>query len=341
MYSSGREFVSELANRRSETAARIEDLRGRLKAAEALVKGKACVFATGSFGRCEASPHSDLDLFLVGKKDRSSGHEGKKGSLLNGLDEICIKAALIKATRELKIPDFSDDGRYLAHYSVHEFTKTLGTPEDDVTNTFTARLLLLLESCPLLESTVYRAVTKEVIEAYWRDYKDHSANFMPAFLANDILRLWRTFCVNYEARTQRVPKLKKAKGKLKNYKLKHSRLLTCYSALLYLLAIYGSQRTVSPTDAMDMINRTPTERLEWLLGRRSLARAHSVIKKLLRQYELFLKTTNASEEELIRRFMDKKASISYMRDAYKFGDLVFDALATIGGGNRFHRLLVV
>ena len=333
--------MSELDDRRSETVARIADLRSRLKTAEALVKGKACVFATGSFGRRESSPHSDLDLFLVGKKAGNSGREGKKGSLLNRLDEICIKADLIKATRELNIPDFSDDGRYLAHYSVHEFTKTLGTPEDDVTNTFTARLLLLLESCPLLEPTVYQAVTKEVIAAYWRDYEDHKSNFMPAFLANDILRLWRTFCVNYEARTERIPKVKKAKGKLKNYKLKHSRLLTCYSALLYLLAIYRSQRTVTPEDAMDMISLTPTARLEWLLGRRNLARAHGVIYKLLHQYELFLKTTNASEKELICRFMDKRTSNSYMSDAYKFGDLVFDVLTTIGGGSRFHRLLVV
>ncbi len=333
--------MSELADRRSDTVARIANLRGRLKAAEALAKGKACVFATGSFGRRESSPHSDLDLFIVGKKDGVPGRDGKEGSLLNRLDEICIKADLIKATRDLHIPEFSGDGRYLTHYSVHEFTKTLGTPEDDVTNTFTARLLLVLESCPLLESTVYRAVTKEVVAAYWRDYKDHKSYFMPAFLANDILRLWRTFCVNYEARTERMPEEKKAKGKLKNYKLKHSRLLTCYSGLLYLLAIYRSQRTVSPTDAMDMINLTPTQRLEWLLARRNLAHAHCAINKLLQQYERFLKTTNAEEKELIRRFMDKSISQSYMGAAYKFGDLVFDVLTSIGNGSRFHRLLVV
>jgi predicted nucleotidyltransferase len=252
--------VGELADRRSDTAARIAKLRKRLKAAEALAEGKACVYATGSFGRCEASPHSDLDLFIVGKRDGKPGRNGKEGSLLKRLDEICIKAALIEATRKLHIAEFSGDGRYLTHYSVDDFTRTIGTPEDDVTNTLTARLLLLLESCPLLESVVYRKVTKEVIDAYWRDYEDHKTDFMPAFLANDILRLWRTFCVNYEARTERAPKLEKAKGKLKNYKLKHSRLLTCYSALLYLLAIYGSRQTVKPSDALAMIKLTPRRR---------------------------------------------------------------------------------
>ena len=331
--------MGELSDRRSQTAKRIETLRDKLRAAEILAAGKACVYATGSFGRFEASAHSDLDLFIVGKSDGNKGHDGK--SLLTRLDEICIKADLIEVTRQLGIPEFSGDGRYLVHYSVHDFTKTLGTQDDDVTNTFTARLLLLLESYPLLNETVYREVIEEVIAAYWRDYEDHKTDFMPAFLANDILRLWRTFCVNYEARTERVPDEEKAKGKLKNYKLKHSRLLTCYSALLYLLAVYGRQSSVAPLDALAMIRLTPTQRLEWLLAQSDLADAHAAIKKLLDQYEHFLQTTNAEEKELVSRFLDKNTSREYMNNAYKFGDFVFEVLNCIGKGNRFHRLLVV
>jgi predicted nucleotidyltransferase len=327
--------MGELGDRRSQTAVRLDQLRENLRPAASLAAGKACVYATGSFGRREASAHSDLDLFIVGKSD------GKTGSLLRGLDEICIKADLIEVTRQLGIPEFSGDGRYLVHYSVPEFTGTLGKPEDDVTNTFTARLLLLLESCPLLEPAVYREVTEEVIAAYWRDYEDHKTDFMPAFLSNDILRLWRSFCVNYEARTARVPDEEKARGKLKNYKLKHSRLLTCYSALLYLLAVYGRQKTVAPADAVAMIALTPTERLEWLREQPDLSVARDTISSLLDHYERFLVATNANEKELVSRFLDKEESRQYMNAAYNFGDLVFDALAQIGNGNRFHRLLVV
>jgi predicted nucleotidyltransferase len=172
-----------------------------LKKADRIARGKACVYATGSFGRGEASKHSDLDLFILGRGDGKPGLDGKEGSALSRLDEILVKAELIEVTRQLKIPEFSGDGRWLVHYSLYDFTHTLGTPEDDVTNTFTARLLLLLESCPLVEDAVYKEVTNDVIAAYWRDYEDHKSAFMPAFLANDILRLWRTFCVNYEART--------------------------------------------------------------------------------------------------------------------------------------------
>jgi len=90
-----------------------------------------------------------------------------------------------------------------------------------------------------------------------------------------------------------------------------------------------------------MIDLTPTERLEWLLGQPDLARAHSQVGELLGQYDGFLQTTNADEGELVQKFIDKRTSQSYMTSASKFGDLVFDVLTSIGNGNQFHRLLVV
>lgn len=333
--------MGELSDRRSQTAERIKDLRNRLTAAEAIASGKACVYMTGSFGRCEASTFSDLDLFILGKGEGAPDRDGKQRSQLRSLDEICLKAELIKVTRDLGIPEFSGDGRWLVHYSVDDLIKTLGTPEDDVENTFTARLLLLLESQALLGEDVYRDVLDDVLSAYWRDYEDHKDNFMPAFFTNDILRLWRTFCVNYEARTERMPEREKAKGKLKNYKLQHSRLLTCYSAILCLIGVYAQCNSVHPSDAKQMIERTPTRRLEWLREQPYLSDTHRVLDALLAQYEKFLETTNASEEELIECFMNKIKATEYLEAAGKFGDLVYDALSGIGQRSRFHRLVVI
>lgn len=333
--------MGQISDRRSYTKQTVQTLREKLREAETIADGKACVYATGSFGRCEASKYSDLDLFIVGKRDGKPGLDGKEGSQLKRLDEICIKADLIDVARLLEFPDFSDDGRWLTHYSTHEFTKTLGTPQDDVINTFTARLLLLLESCALIGKEVYAEAIDDVVEAYWRDYQDHKSDFMPAFLANDILRLWRTFCVNYEARTNREPDEKKAEGKIKNYKLKHSRLLTCYSALLYLLAIYIRNKTVGPRDALEMIKMTPTQRLEWLIEQPDLSRARDAVVQLLKQYEVFLETVNVPKKELVELFLDKPKARSLMSAANKFGDLTFQALTEIGDGNAFYRMLVV
>lgn len=337
----GEVVVHELTTRRDFTQKKTELLREKLKDADAIASGKACVYATGSYGRGDAGPHSDLDIFIVGRRNGAPGPDGRQASLLSQLDEICLKADLIETARELGFPEFSDGGRYLFHYSAHEFTMTLGTPEDDVTNTFTARLLLLLESRPLIGADVYKNVTEEVVAAYWRDYADHKADFMPAFLANDILRLWRTFCVNYEARTDRDPADKKAKGKIKNYKLKHSRLLTCYSGILYLLATYKKHQTVSPMDALSMIALSPTERLQWLANQKELDSAKGTLHSLLDQYEEFLRTTSIGEKALIELFMDKGKGRKLLRAANKFGDLMYAALTAIGENSPFYRMLIV
>lgn len=187
-----------LENRRKTTNERITLFKQKLPNSARLAEGKACVYATGSFARGEAGLHSDLDLFIVGKVEMADGKvvAGKRNEpkrLLGRLDEICIKAELIELTKQMNIPPFSGDGEYLKHYSVEELTKSLGSPEDDAANTFTARLLLLLESIPLVGDEVYSEAIDDVIAEYWGDFADHSKNFMPAFLANDILRLWRTF----------------------------------------------------------------------------------------------------------------------------------------------------
>jgi predicted nucleotidyltransferase len=323
-----------LNDRRFDSKRRTEELKTLLGEAEVLCKGKACVYMTGSFARGEAHSSSDLDLFIVGQ---DSG--GKRE--LKRLDEIRIKADLIEATQKLEIPEFSGDGRYLEHYTLHQLTGTLGKPEDDVTNTFTARLLLLLESQPLLESGVYGKVTEEVIGAYWQDYIDHKNDFTPAFLVNDILRLWRTFCVNYEARTSRQPEQEKAKRKLKNYKLKYSRLLTCYSAILYLLAVHTQKHTVSPEDAVKMIGMTPTQRLEWIIAEANLKNVHEKVANLITAYEEFLTNTAQTEAVLVERFLDREISRSYFRSAARFGDQVFDVIEILGQRKQLHRLLVV
>jgi hypothetical protein len=229
----------------------------------------------------------------------------------------------------------------LQQYSVEKLVKTLGETDDDAKNTFTARLLLVLESRCLLGAETYAHVIQQSINAYWRDYERNRTNFVPAFLANDILRLWRTFCVNYEARTSADPPEKKAKRKLKNYKLKHSRLLTCYSSLLYLLALFSMNGTVTPEDAVSMTKLTPTLRLEWLLQEKRWSSAHARIRELLNRYEQFLESTDAEEKELIDRYLRQTETGDQFGTGKGLGDLVFALLEDVGQRNKFHQLIVV
>ncbi len=325
-----------LKNRRKIVNSRLDKLTKKLEKASNLAEGKACVYLIGSYGRGEASKYSDLDLFIVGRGTKNERE-------LKNLDEILIKAELIEATRKLKFPEFSGDGEYLTHYTVDDLVETLGTRDDDKTNTFTARLLLLLESRPLLEENFYSDVISKVIAAYWKDYESHESDFVPAFLVNDILRLWRTFCVNYEAGTKKENETpdQKAKRKLKNYKLKHSRLLTCYSALVYLMAVMAERGTVSQNDAMHMVSLAPTERLEWLKNQPKFTNLSSQVDTILSLYKTFLERTDAPKNELIEMFKDRRKSDDAFEKAKDFGDQVYELLWSMGKDNKVFRILVV
>ncbi len=181
--------MNEIEIRDEFTRKRVNAVRRELAASIDFAKSDACVYATGSYGRCEASEHSDLDVFIVGVTRTTPDEQGssRKERSLSRLDEILVKAELIKLSKAYGYPKFSKDGKYLRFYSVEEFTNTLGTENDDVTNTFTARLLLLLESCAIFNQEMYERIAKDVIRAYWRDFHDHESDFVPAFLTNDIL----------------------------------------------------------------------------------------------------------------------------------------------------------
>ena len=328
-----------LEERRREADRRLDELRSQLASSDADFRGKACVYVTGSFGRAEASSHSDLDLFIVGLTEDRKLNDPRR--LFSAIDEALLKADLIRAASSLGFPEFDREGEFLVHHSLNDLIRTLGHPTDDAVNTFTARLLLLLESRPLLEETIYNTVIDEAINAYWVDFEGHEANFLPAFLANDILRLWRTFCVNYEAFTKREPDRERAKRQLKNYKLRHSRLLTCYSALAHLLEVYRANSTVTPGDIRAMVGMTPTGRLQWLARQHAGSPTADHARKCFELYQKFLAETDAPKEDLIAKFLDRSKRKRLGEAESEFGDEMYRLLASIDSGSTLFRLLVV
>jgi len=331
---------------RKSTQLRTERLLAKLSEAEAMVANKACVYATGSFGRLEAGTDSDLDLFIVVKTKK----EEKRGrpirvNQLDGVDEIKLKYHIVSAVQEVGIADFDGGGKYLDSHQIGDFTEWLGSQEDDYRNTLTGRLLMLLESRPLLGKQVYDELLKNVIAAYFKDYETNKDNFVPAFLVNDILRMWRTFCVNYE--------FNRTKGgsdwKIKNLKLKYSRMLTCYSAILYLLAVFAKSNTVSPTAVKAMVGLTPTERLESLLnsvfinaeaGRELL---DEKIRRLLELYSDFLAFAHMDRKTRDPDFERDEAE--WRQKSYQFGETFAEALSIVGetdkGTSRLYRMILI
>lgn len=330
---SGRPSLSTLIDaRRADTDCRLSALQSGLGRAEEICNGAACVYTTGSVGRLEASEYSDLDLFIADAGDR-------KDRKLSNLNEILVSAELIRAARENHFPELALGGDLPLVHTAGELVSNLGTRRDDSSNTLTARCLLLLESRPLLGHGVYQQVIDDVIARYWRDFADHTEEFVPAFLSNDILRMWRTLCVNYEAKRPSDPS-QKARARLKHYKLAHSRLLTCYSALLYLQEIYGRTGTVSPDDARQMVKLSPLQRLEDLTNR--VPELASLGRSAITMYETFLANSAKPQSELESLFAEKQKN--FTEEAHRFGEVIFECIRTLGqqaNHKSFYRYLVV
>lgn len=343
-----------LEARQAHTAERLSEIENALlspaadggDSCEVRYGPRATVYATGSYGRGEASEHSDLDLFIVSAESPAAddGKLGGPGSrrqtepVLKNLDQICLKAQLIELTRSLGLPEFSGGGKYLECYTGSQLANAIGSDDDDYLNTFTARLLLLLESRPLMGRTVYSLAVETVIGAYFGDYEDHSLKFQPTFLVNDILRLWRTFCVNYENRTSDADEAAKAKRKLTHYKLSHSRLLTCYSGIVTLLDTFGRKGTVSRDDVRELVAKTPRERIAEV-GKASHP-SEKTATEVLDSYERFLERTDVDEPTLRQRFLVKNYARERMEEARQFAELIHNLVTSIDAGTLSRAIVV-
>lgn len=329
--------MKELHIRRKFSDEVVSRLQHQLSEGNNILNDNTCIYVTGSFGRNEACEHSDLDVFLSGVCPIWQESDDDPRSI-SRLDEICAKSALIGACREYGLPDFDGDGEYLQYYHAQKLIGNLGGSEDDYRNTFTARLLLLLESRPLVGKEAYDSVIKQVLTSYWRNFEGNEESFIPVFFVNDILRLWRTFCVNYEARTSSATDRDKIKRKTKNYKLKHSRLLTCFASILCMLVVFKKFGTVTVEDVVQIAKITPTERLEWLqkevpnLGMKDRDERDTLasLNDAIGTYEKFLTVTNCESSELQRMFQDSGIYSNRMSEARDFGYHMANILAKLG-----------
>lgn len=280
-----------------------------------------CVYATGSFGRLEASIYSDLDLFLI--------HE-ERTDPLSKIGARLLTADLIRATRELEFPEFSGDGEFLEVHPVDNILSQMGSPDDDYENWFTARLLLLLESRSVHDDMVYQRVVKRIVDSYYRDFADHMVGFQPVFLLNDIIRFWKTLCLNYERKRNDPRRAKEDADKIrtKNLKLKFSRLLTCFSAVVPLIQ---KGDVLSPDGVAQLVAVPPIERLRLAAETGGVQQTFSEIED---HYAWFLSVTERSEEDLIDFLRSEENRRLASKHGNAFGAAVYNLMSQVADPER-------
>lgn len=318
--------------RRLFSQVRTSELAERLRQIPEILKlPDLCVFATGSYARNEASAHSDIDLFFV--------HRGtEKEAKVSRLSELRLFARIIDQGEELDFPTFSNDGEFLRLLYLDDMLEMLGGREDDFHNFFTARMLLLLESVPLVNEALYSEILSSIIDAYFRDYPDHAINFRPVFLINDVLRFWKTLCLNYEHRRNKPDEdlVRKRAQQVKNFKLKFSRLMTCFGTIV---AVCAMSAPIEREHILELTRLSPLER--FMRATEAVRGLSGLRTEILRDYRWFLESTALTADDLHSNFETMEARVELFRRAEIFGERVYDALAYFAERNGYRRYLVI
>lgn len=279
------------------------------------------IFCGGSLGREDVGQKSDLDPFIL---------FNKKSSEEKRIESLELFSVLINVNRKLGYPQFSKDAEYIEVYSFPDMLDVLGSPTDDNRNLFTVRMLLLLESKPLFNTNLYIAFIDRAIDNYFRDSsgEDH---FKPIFFLNDILRYWRTLCLNYEIIRNNPKQL----WRKKNINLKFSRMLTIFGTVLPMVA----EPATTQESIRHLVELTPMERLAKGLDIINDTSLMDDFSKILDHYEEFLSMKESMGDKLelddvtLGRRADKIAS--------EFSGFIYNALMHTRNNKEFVKYLVI
>lgn len=334
-------FAERFGERSRQTGERLSAFREEffrfLPERQSVLDDRVCIYAVGSAGRGEIGKHSDLDLFSVSRDE-----------VISNLDHILIKTALLRATRECGFPEPSGDGMFLQVHDFGRIRENFGKPEDDSENTFTARMLLLLESICIVDEATYDWIVNEVLGLYWTNAAEHQTDHLPIILVNDIVRYWRVVLLNYEAKIRRTSSGDggadtDAKRRMLSYKLRFSRCLTCFSAVAFLLkCVTLDQGHVAIERAREMVRTRPVERLLWISGEsRDDGEARRLVDELLELHESFLGNSQMSREQLSERFSDATFCRERSSEASRFSTMMSEFILHLGHKNPLLRYIVV
>jgi len=236
--------------------------------------------ATGSYGRNEASKHSDLDAFLFFGLDQNPHHLMKP--------EINKTIGKLK---ELVPKDPGDTGTFGLGEAVsfRRMTRHIGG-EEDRNREMTRRMLFLLEGTYLYGENLFSQNRNALLEKYVD--KQDQAEHLPLFLLNDIIRYYRTITTDFE---YKVAEAGKSWG-LRSIKLRFSRKLLYFGGLISAADVTQEERDSKIKKLSDHFSRTPLERL-WRMQPGS-----GNTKTIFKLYDQFLECLNDEDK---RNELDK------------------------------------
>lgn len=205
----------------------------------------------GSLARREYTSGSDIDLFFLVLDGDIPAAKKAQESFRKRLQETGVKMPASGGVFEEPLP--ADD-----------MLATIGGNDD--TNTFiTRRMLFLLEGEWILNKPAFEQTRKALIARYVEPGLDEKKICL--FLLNDIIRYWRTICVDYE---YKVAGGGKAKA-VRLIKLRFSRMLLYFAGVVAIGQTQGVPYEEKLRILNELLSTPPIERLRSVIGDKTQA----------------------------------------------------------------------
>lgn len=225
---------------RSRTAARVEDVVTGLGAHPPVADISTCIF--GSWAREELTEESDDDWAVLVNREFGPYDPTVLGEIVPAQRILGVDARKPGAQGVFGVP-----------IGVNELVLNIGLDADSNTN-LTRRMLLLLESREL-HGNVRAAAVSSVLGRYLNEgIKDERP---PRFLLNDVVRYWRTICVDFEGKSDTGD----PKWATRNAKLRTSRKLLFAGGLVPVLLCHMCSATDMQAFLTRWFDATPLDRL--------------------------------------------------------------------------------
>ncbi len=204
---------------------RSEDGLKKMREVAAEVMGdddRFIVGVNGSYARREVTGGSDVDLFVLFRKDAVKEAQERQTKLRARLEE-----------EGFKMP--APGGVFSSPLTVGMLTQTIGGM-DDSNEYITRRMLLLLEGEWIYNQPEFDRARFRLLEQYVS--ASIRSDQICLFLLNDIIRYWRTICVDFEYKVQTDGKPRE----IRLIKLRFSRMLLFFAGILAVGETYGLER---------------------------------------------------------------------------------------------------
>jgi hypothetical protein len=231
---SGRKFP-HLLKARELTSKELSERRARL--AELPHDEDVSIVLMGSWGRSEVTSGSDDDFMLLVRGDWREKVRPSKAEVETILD---------------RSP--GEQGIFGKPVSSRVMIEKIGLEEDPNSN-LSRRMLFLLESVHATGEDIYDAVYKELLDRYL----DQSVKSLhvPRFLLNDVVRYWRTMCVDFAGKEREGPE----KWGLRNAKLRTARKMLFASGLLPVFECNDLERDQMTGFLRSQLEMPPVDRI--------------------------------------------------------------------------------